>query len=430
MDEKIIKQKLLDNFLKYVNIPSQSNENNENVPSSEGQLVLAKKLYEELNSLGIEDVSLNTYGVVQAYIPSNIDNNEKFPSIGWVCHLDTVDVGLSEVVNPRIVKNYNGGDIILNREKDIKISPLEDKNLLSYIGDDIVVTDGNSVLGADNKAAIANVMTAVSYIVENPNLKHGDIYLFFVPDEEIGLRGVRKIDYSKFDVDFAYTIDCCKLGELVYETFNAASGKLKIKGVSAHPMNSKNNLVNPIMIAHEFISMLDRSKMPENTEGREGYIWVTDIHSNVLDLSLDFNIRDHDRENFEKSKRYLVYITQYLCKKYKKAKIEIEIEDVYRNIYDCIDDDNALAIDKLKEAYALLGIEPEIIPMRGGTDGSYLSTRNILTPNYFTGALNFHSNKEYLPMNSFYKSFLVTLELMIIKNWYNEYNSYNGMIYK
>lgn len=416
MDEKIIKQKLLDNFLKYVNIPSQSNENNENVPSSEGQLVLAKKLYEELNSLGIEDVSLNTYGVVQAYIPSNIDNNEKFPSIGWVCHLDTVDVGLSEVVNPRIVKNYNGGDIILNREKDIKISPLEDKNLLSYIGDDIVVTDGNSVLGADNKAAIANVMTAVSYIVENPNLKHGDIYLSFVPDEEIGLRGVRKIDYSKFDVDFAYTIDCCKLGELVYETFNAASGKLKIKGVSAHPMNSKNNLVNPIMIAHEFISMLDRSKMPENTEGREGYIWVTDIHSNVLDLSFDFNIRDHDRENFEKSKRYLVYITQYLCKKYKKAKIEIEIEDVYRNIYDCIDDDNALAIDKLKEAYALLGIEPEIIPMRGGTDGSYLSTRNILTPNYFTGALNFHSNKEYLPMNSFYKSFLVTLELMIIKN--------------
>ena len=416
MDEKIIKQKLLDNFLKYVNIPSQSNENNENVPSSEGQLVLAKKLYEELNSLGIEDVSLNTYGVVQAYIPSNIDNNEKFPSIGWVCHLDTVDVGLSEVVNPRIVKNYNGGDIILNREKDIKISPLEDKNLLSYIGDDIVVTDGNSVLGADNKAAIANVMTAVSYIVENPNLKHGDIYLSFVPDEEIGLRGVRKIDFSKFDVDFAYTIDCCKLGELVYETFNAASGKLKIKGVSAHPMNSKNNLVNPIMIAHEFISMLDRSKMPENTEGREGYIWVTDIHSNVLDLSLDFNIRDHDRENFEKSKRYLVYITQYLCKKYKKAKIEIEIEDVYRNIYDCIDDDNALAIDKLKEAYALLGIEPEIIPMRGGTDGSYLSTRNILTPNYFTGALNFHSNKEYLPMNSFYKSFLVTLELMIIKN--------------
>lgn len=416
MNEKIIKQKLLDNFLKYVSIPSQSNENNENVPSSEGQLVLAKKLYEELNSLGIEEVSLNTYGVVQAYIPSNIDNNEKSPSIGWVCHLDTVDVGLSEVVNPRIVKKYNGGDIILNRGKDIKISPLEDKNLLSYIGDDIVVTDGNSVLGADNKAAIANVMTAVSYIVENPNLKHGDIYLAFVPDEEIGLRGVRKIDYSKFDVDFAYTIDCCKLGELVYETFNAASGKLKIKGVSAHPMNSKNNLVNPIMIAHEFISMLDRSKMPENTEGREGYIWVTDIHSNVLDLSLDFNIRDHDRENFEKSKRYLVDIAQYLCKKYKKAKIEIEIEDVYRNIYDCIDDDNALAIEKLKEAYTFLGIEPEIIPMRGGTDGSYLSTRNILTPNYFTGALNFHSNKEYLPMNSFYKSFLVTLKLMIIKD--------------
>lgn len=416
MDEIIIKQKLLDNFLKYVSIPSQSNESNEKIPSSKGQLTLAKILYDDLYSLGIEDVSLNDYGVIQAYIPSNIDNNEKYPSIGWVCHLDTVDVGLSEVVNPRIVKNYDGGDIILNREKDIKISPIEDENVLAYVGDDIVVTDGNSVLGADNKSAIANVITAVSYIVENPNLKHGDIYLAFVPDEEIGLRGVRKIEFSKFNVDFAYTIDCCKLGELVYETFNAASGKLKIKGVSAHPMNSKNNLVNPIMIAHDFIAMLDKSKMPENTEDREGYIWVTDIHSNVLDLSLNFNIRDHDRDNFEKSKKYLMNIVEYLRKKYEKAKIEIEIEDVYRNICDCIDDENVLAIEKLKDAYTLLGIEPEIIPMRGGTDGSYLSTRNILTPNYFTGALNFHSNKEYLPMDSFYKSFLVTLELMIKKD--------------
>ena len=416
MNEKIIKQKLLDNFLKYVNIPSQSNESNEKTPSSEGQLVLAKILYEELILLGIEDVSLNDYGVVQAHIPSNIDAKEKYPSIGWVCHLDTVDVGLSEVVNPRIVKNYDGGDIILSKEKDIKISPIEDENILAYVGDDIVVTDGYSVLGADNKAAIANVMTAVSYIVENQHLRHGDIYLAFVPDEEIGLRGVREIDFSKFDVDFAYTIDCCKLGELVYETFNAASGKLKIKGVSAHPMNSKNNLVNPIMVAHDFIAMLDRSKMPDNTEDREGYIWVTDIHSNVLDLSLDFNIRDHDRNNFEKSKKYLMNIVEFLRKKYKKAKIEIEIEDVYRNIYDCINDDNVLAIEKLKETYTYLGIEPEIIPMRGGTDGSYLSTRNILTPNYFTGALNFHSNKEYLPMNSFYKSFLVTLELMTKKD--------------
>lgn len=416
MDEIIIKQKLLDDFLKYVSIPSQSNESNEKIPSSEGQLTLAKILYDDLYSLGIEDVSINDYGVVQALIHSNIGTKEKYSSIGWVCHMDTVDVGLSEVVNPRIVKNYQGGDIILNKEKDIKISPLEDKNLSSYIGDDIVVTDGNSVLGADNKAAIANVMTAVSYIVENQHLRHGDIYLAFVPDEEIGLRGVRKIDFSKFDVDFAYTIDCCKLGELVYETFNAASGKLKIKGVSAHPMNSKNNLVNPIMIAHDFIAMLDRSKMPENTEGREGYIWVTDIHSNVLDLSLNFNIRDHNRDNFEKSKKYLINIAEYLRKKYEKAKIEIEIEDVYRNICDCIDDKNVLAIEKLKDAYALLGIEPEIIPMRGGTDGSYLSTRNILTPNYFTGALNFHSNKEYLPMDSFYKSFLVTLQLMIIKD--------------
>lgn len=416
MDEIIIKQKLLDNFLKYVSIPSQSNESNEKIPSSKGQLVLAKTLYDDLINFGFEEVYLNTYGVVQAHIPSNIDTKEKYPSIGWVCHVDTVDVGLSEVINPRIVKSYKGGDIILNKDKEIKISPIEDENVLAYVGDDIVVTDGNSVLGADNKAAIANVMTAVNYIIDNPNLIHGDIYLAFVPDEEIGLRGVRKIDFSKFDVDFAYTIDCCKLGELVYETFNAASGKLKINGVSAHPMNSKDKLVNPIMIAHDFISMLDRSKMPENTEGREGYIWVTDIHSNVLDLNLEFNIRDHDRDNFEESKKYLMNIAKYLRKKYKKAKIEIEIEDVYRNIYDCINDDNVLAIEKLKDAYTFLKIDSEIIPMRGGTDGSYLSARNILTPNYFTGALNFHSNKEYLPIDSFYKSFLVTLQLMIIKD--------------
>lgn len=412
MDEKIIKEKLLENFLNYVEISSQSNEESKEIPSTEGQLVLAKKLAKELEELGAKNIRINEYGVLQAVIEARGVDEKKTPKIGWVCHLDTVDVGLSPDINPRIEKSYNGTDIILDSRANIVISPSEEKSLENYIGHDLIVTDGRSVLGADNKAAIANVMTAIWYLRENSSIDHGKIYLAFVPDEEIGLRGVRKIDFDNFDVDFAYTIDCCELGELVYETFNAASGRLKIKGISAHPMSSKNKLVNPIMIAHDFISMLDRSKMPEHTEGREGYIWITDIKSDVVNCEVKFNIRDHDKEKFLEKKSYLRKITDLLKERYKKADIEIKIEDTYANILDSVNEDNYLAIEKLKKAFAKLEITPKIIPMRGGTDGSYLSTRNILTPNCFTGAHNFHSNKEFMPMDSFYKSFLVTLELM------------------
>lgn len=414
IDEKIIKEKLLENFLNYLSISSQSNEDKLEIPSSPGQVLLAKKLAKELGDLGLKDININEFSVLQARLePRGIDG-DKAKKIAWVCHLDTVDVGLSDKINPRLIRNYEGGDIILNSKEDIRIKAEDEKDLVNYINDDIIVTDGNSVLGADNKAAIANVMTALWYLKENPSISHGEIFIAFVPDEEIGLRGVRKIDFDKFDVDFAYTIDCCKLGELVYETFNAASGRLKIKGVSAHPMASKGKLVNPIMIAHDFISMLDRAKMPEHTEKREGYIWITDINSDVVNCEIKLNIRNHDKEKFEASKDYLRHICEILKTRYKKAKIELEIEDVYRNIMDSVNDKNHVAIDKLKETFEKLKIKAEIIPMRGGTDGSYLSTRNILTPNYFTGAHNFHSNKEFLPMNSFYKSFLVTLNLMRI----------------
>ena len=412
MDEKIIKEKLLENFLNYVEISSQSNEESKEIPSTEGQLVLAKKLAKELEELGAKNIRINEYGVLQAVIEARGVDEKKTPKIGWVCHLDTVDVGLSPDINPRIEKSYNGTDIILDSRGNIVMSPSEEKSLENYIGDDLIVTDGRSVLGADNKAAIANVMTAIWYLRENASIDHGKIYLAFVPDEEIGLRGVRKIDFDNFDVDFAYTIDCCELGELVYETFNAASGRLKIKGISAHPMSSKNKLVNPIMIAHDFISMLDRSKMPEHTEGREGYIWITDIKSDVINCEIKFNIRDHNKEKFLEKKTYLMKSTDLLKERDKKADIEIKIEDTYANILDSVNEDNYLAIEKLKKAFEKLAITPKIIPMRGGTDGSYLSTRNILTPNYFTGAHNFHSNKEFIPMDSFYKSFLVTLELM------------------
>lgn len=407
MNEKLIKEKLVENFLKYLAIPSQSNDKNKEIPSSKGQLVLGEKLAADLKDLGLEDISINKYGVVQARLPKRGDKTKK---LGWVAHLDTVDVGLSDEIHPQIIKAYDGKDI--NLSKDVVFSTKDNPEVLAYIGDDIIFTDGSSVLGADNKAAIANIMTALWYLKENPDIDHAEIYIAFVPDEEIGLRGSRKIDFDKFKVDYAYTIDCCELGELIYETFNAASGVLRIKGVPAHPMSSKGNLVNPIMIAHDFIAMLDRAKMPENTEKREGYIWVTDINSDVLNLSLEFNIRNHNKEKFEASKAYLYKITEILKERYKKAQIEIEICDVYANIADSMDEENKIAVDKLREIFRRLEIEAKIIPMRGGTDGSFLSTVGIFTPNYFTGAHNFHSNKEFLPINSLYKSFQVSLELM------------------
>ena len=410
MNEAIIKEKLKENFLSYVAMPSQSDEKNENVPSSVGQLLFAQKLEKELEDLGLVDIKINEFGVLQAKLPTT--TQKSLANIGWVCHLDTVNVGLSDRIHPQVIKDYDGKDITLNEEESIVFSTKENPEILSYIGDDIILSDGRSVLGADNKAAIANVMTALWYLKENRDIKHGNIYIAFVPDEEIGLRGVRKIDFDKFDVDFAYTIDCCALGELVYETFNAASGVVSIKGVSAHPMSAKGVLVNPIMIAHDFISMLDRAKMPENTQNREGYIWITDIKSDVINCRIDFNIRNHDKEKFENSKKYLFAAIELLRKRYDKAEIEIEIEDTYANILDSVDESNKVAIDNLKDIYKKLEIDAKIIPMRGGTDGSYLSTRGILTPNYFTGAHNFHSNKEFLPMNSFYKSFKVTIELM------------------
>ena len=407
MNEKIIKEKLVENFLKYVAIPSQSDEGNENIPSSPGQIELGRVLAKDLEELGLNDININEFGVVQARLARRGENQK---SLGWVAHLDTVDVGLSEKIHPQIINDYDGSNIKLN--EDIVFSTKENPEVLFYIGDDIIFTDGTSVLGADNKAAIANIMTALWFIKENPQIDHGEINVAFVPDEEIGLRGARKIDFDKFKVDYAYTIDCCELGELVFETFNAASGTLKIKGVSAHPMSAKGNLVNPIMVAHDFISMLDRAKMPENTENKEGYVWVTDVKSDVLNLKLDFNIRNHYKEKFEASKDYLYKITKLLKERYKKAEIEISIEDVYANIKDSINDQNKIAVERLKKIFEKLEIDPKIISMRGGTDGSYLSTIGIFTPNYFTGAHNFHSNKEFLPINSFYKSFLVTLELM------------------
>ena len=408
------KQALLERFLRYAAVTSQSSTKTGTVPSTPGQRTLAELLARELEELGLVDIEISEYAVLTAKLPGNLPEGKKVPTVGWVAHLDTVDAGLCADIHPHVVKNYAGGDICLNEEKQIYLRTAEHPEIERYVGDDIVVTDGTSVLGADNKSAIANIMTALS-IVQSENRPHGDIYICFVPDEELGEQGARKLDLAKFPVDYAYTIDCCELGEVVWETFNAGNAKLTVKGIPAHPMSSKGVLVNPILVVHDFIAMLDRGETPEYTENREGFIVLKTLQANPSSAVLTMKIRDHNKALYEAKKAKLVAAAEYLRVRHPRAVIDIELSDSYANIADSIRDDNREAIDRLYRALEAAGVEAKTTAMRGGTDGSYLSVKGVLTPNYFTGAHNFHSRAEFLPMNSWVKSLEVTLELMTAK---------------
>lgn len=405
--------RLKERFFRYAAVESQSKEANTEVPSTPGQWNLAKLLVQDLEELGLQEISLSEYCVLTAHLPANVYDSQ-IPKVGWVCHLDTVDVGLSAEVHPVFVPNYQGGDVCQNAEEQIYISADDHPELKACIGQDLIVSDGTSVLGADNKAALANVMCALEYLNQYPDFLHGDIYIAFVPGEEIGLRGVRKLDLEKFPVDFAYTIDCCALGEVVYETFNSGSAQLTVKGVTAHPMSSKNQLVNPVIVAVDFINLLNRAETPEHTEGREGYIWVTDFHSDVLNCKVNFQIRDHSKDGYEAKKAFLQEALKVTRLKHPRAELKLQLQDVYGNIADAITDQNRRCLDNLYEALAELEIPAKTIAMWGGTDGSYLSSRGLPTPNYFTGALNFHSRCEFMPLKSVEMSCRTTLKLMEI----------------
>ena len=405
------KEALLERFLRYAAVTSQSDAKATNVPSSEGQRKLAELLAEELQALGFKSIEISEFSVLTAHLPSNLSDGAKAPAFGWCAHLDTVDVNLSPDVKPWVLRGYAGGDICLNQEKDIWLRASDHPELQAYIGDDLVLTDGTSVLGADNKSAIANVMTALS-IIQAEQRPHGDIYVAFVPDEEIGLRGAKKLDVSKFPVDFAYTIDCCALGEVVYETFNAGSALLSIEGVTAHPMSSKGVLVNPTLVAVDFVNMLDRGATPECTEGTEGFIWVHAINSNASKATVAIKIRDHNLKRYNEKKALLEAAVQYLRERHPRAKIALKISDTYGNIADAIKPENRACIDMLYRALELEGIQAKTIAMRGGTDGSFISTLGTPPPNYFTGALNFHSFAEFMPLGAWEKSLSVTLRLV------------------
>lgn len=409
-----MKDTLQNRFFRYAAIPSQSRNNAEITPSSEGQWQLAKLLKSELETLDLIEITLSKNCVLTAKLPARLPEkfNGELPKIGFVAHLDTVDVNLSPEIHPQVIKNYQGGDICLNKEKQIYIRSTEHPELQAYIGQDIITSDGTSVLGADNKAAIASIMTALELLTTRSDFYHGDLYIAFVPDEEIGLVGSKHMDFSNFPADYAYTIDSCALGEVVYETFNAGSGLVTIEGISAHPMSAKGVLVNPTLIAADFVQMFNRLETPENTTGKEGYIWVQAIESNQSQAKVVLNIRDHHKELYEAKKNYIQSAVQFLQKRYPKARISCEITDVYGNIADAIGPDNRACIDHIYTAMQRLGIEPKTIAMRGGTDGSFISTRGIPTPNFFTGGHNFHSYTEFLPLDSFEKSCQMVLELI------------------
>lgn len=410
-DDNILQEALVTRFLRYTSISSQSDASSTIVPSTPGQRELAELLKEELTSMGLHNLHLSEYGVLTGYLPKNCKSS--IPSMGFCAHLDTVDVGLRPSIRPQRV-TFTGAPICLNKEEQIYLDPAEHPELLPYKGQEILVTDGLSVLGADNKAAISTIMTALQVLRDTPSLLHGDIYVAFVPDEEIGLVGAKHMDFNRFPVQFAYTIDSCEIGEVVYQTFNAGQGTLTIEGVSAHPMSAKGVLLNPTLIAVDFANYFNRLETPENTDGTDGYIWVQAINSNQRTATVSLNIRDHHKDRYEAKKAYIREAVNFLQKRYPRAKLTLTIDDVYGNIEDAITSDNHYAIDYVYQAMDRLGITPKTIAMRGGTDGSYISTQGIPTPNFFTGAHNFHSRNEFLPLPSFVASCKMALTLITL----------------
>jgi tripeptide aminopeptidase len=399
-----IRDELVARFFRYVAIESQSNAASTHLPSSPGQLELARLLAQELRDLGVDDVIVDEQAIVTGV---KRGNSPGAPRIGFIAHLDTVDVGLSPIIQPQI-KRFEGLDLCLNPEKDIWLRTAEHPEILPWQDQDIILSDGTSVLGADNKAAVAVIMTLLANL--EPSQPRGDIAVAFVPDEEIGLRGAKALDLNRFPCDFAYTIDCCELGEVVIENFNAASGEIVFTGVSAHPMSAKGVLVNPLLMALDFISHFDRNETPECTEKREGYFWFKDLVANDSEARLKVMIRDFDKDLFEHRKQRIGEVADRIGSQYPSGSVQYSVTDTYHNIGDYLQSDCRSA-ELLFNALDRLEIEKKLNPMRGGTDGAALSARGLPTPNFFTGAYNFHSRFEFLPVPAFEKSYETALML-------------------
>ena len=403
-----MRKEVLEKFLRYISIDTQSDESSASCPSSKKELDLAKVLYEELQVLGLKDVSLDDKGYIMATLPSNIE--KKVPVIGFIAHMDTSPDMSGTNINPKTVENYDGGDIVLNSEKNVILSPSEFPELKDYVGQTLLTTDGNTLLGADDKAGIAEIMTAVEYLVKNPDVKHGEVKIGFTPDEEIG-RGVDYFDVQKFGAEYAYTMDGGAIGELEYENFNAAYAKVVINGRNIHPGYAKGKMYNANLIAIEVNSMLPQAEKPEYTVGYEGFYHLIKMNGTVENASIEYIIRDHDRKKFEDKKEFIKKVCDFINTKYPAGTAALELKDQYYNMREKIEPVMHI-IDIVKDAMELAGVKPVVVPIRGGTDGSRLSYMGLPCPNIFAGGHNFHGKMEYVPIESMEKAVDVILKIV------------------
>lgn len=397
---------IVDRFLKYVSFDTQSDELTNLTPSTPGQMIFAQYLEKELRELGLEDITLDDNGYLMATLPSNIDH--EVPTVGFIAHLDTSPDMSGRNVRPRIVKDYDGGDIVLNAEQGIVLSPGQFPELSHYKGQNLIVTDGTTLLGADDKAGVAEIVSAVEYLKEHPEVKHGKVRIAFNPDEEIG-QGAHKFDVDLFGADWGYTMDGGEIGELEFENFNAAVARVTFKGRNVHPGYAKHKMINSMRIANQFIIMLPRWETPEHTEGYEGFYHLISVNGTVEETVLTYIIRDHDRDRFERRKKELEHLTRKINNEFPDCA-SIEIKDQYYNMREKIEPVMHV-VEIAEQAMKNVDVTPVVVPIRGGTDGAQLSFKGLPCPNIFAGGLNFHGRYEFLPIPSMEKAMQVVVEI-------------------
>lgn len=403
-----MKQQVFERFMRYIALDTQSDDASEKFPSTDKQLILANLLVKELKDLGVANVKIDQYGYVMAYIAANTD--KKIPTIGFIAHYDTSPDMPGAVLNPKIVENYDGKDIVLNEKENIKLTTSDFPELLEYIGQTIITTDGTTLLGADDKAGIAEILTAVDYLIKHPEIKHGNIRIGFTPDEEIG-KGVDFFDVKKFDADYAYTMDGGGIGELEFENFNAASAKISIQGRNIHPGYAKNKMLNALLIGMELNALLPVNERPEFTQDYEGFYHLIKMEGSVEKALIQYIIRDHDKQKFELKKQFIADAVELINKKYKECPLTLELKDQYFNMREQVLPVYHV-VETAQKAMESLGIVPKVVPIRGGTDGARLSYMGLPCPNIFAGGHNFHGKYEYIPLESMEKAVRVIVRII------------------
>ena len=408
MSETLMNMELVDRFLKYVSFDTQSSEENEaECPSTQKQFTLARYLTEELKSIGLQDVEMDEHAYVYASLPANTD--KEVPTIGFIAHMDTSPDCSGANIKPRIIRAYDGQDIVLNEEKDIRTTVAQFPELKDHVGEDLIVTDGTTLLGADDKAGIAEIVTAMTYLMAHPEVKHGKIRIAFNPDEEIGA-GAHRFDVEKFGCAWAYTMDGGEVGELEYENFNAASAKIVIKGRNVHPGYAKGKMINACLLANEFIAMLPSDETPGTTEGYEGFFHLCNVQASVEEASISYILRDHDMELFSRRKQFILDASMKMNEKYGSGTVTPTVKDQYYNMLEKVQDKPHIINIARKAIEEACGFST-IVPIRGGTDGAQLSFKGLPCPNIFAGGLNFHGRNEFVPIQSMEKAMMTVVNI-------------------